>query len=247
MQREGPVDDDGMAARCFERSTPSLVIRQNRRLKNMHQKVDRFRAAVGFTVKSGWASAVLLAGPTAKPRLVDSCRVELSDPAIPESRQPYHATFGIARGQGPELSGLIASVKRFGGKSVGQVIRHYQAGYDLRGAGVVVGSLIDPARITNDHIRIHAREGQLFRRVVEDAAARSHLRCSIWRERDLYASAVGLLKRSERELREGVTALGADAEGSWRAEHKLAALAAWLVLAAGPGAKGRIRTKQRAA
>jgi hypothetical protein len=214
----------------------------------MHHTADRFRAAVGFTVKSGWASAVLLAGPTTAPRVVDSCRVELSDPAIPESRQPYHATFGMARALGPELSGLIASVKRFGRKSVGQLIRHYQAGgHDLRGAGVVVGSLIDPARITNDHIRIHAREGQLFRRVVEDAAARSNLRCSIWRERDLYASAVGLLKRSERELREGVTALGADAEGSWRAEQKMAALAAWLVLAAGPGAKRKIRTKQRAA
>ena len=65
------------------------------------------------------------------------------------------------------------------------LIRQFQAGASsVRGAGVVVGSLIDPAGIANDHIRIHALEGQLFRRVVEDAAARSRLACSTWRDRD---------------------------------------------------------------
>ena len=49
------------------------------------------RAAIGFTVKSGWACAVLVAGSATSPRVVDSRRVDLSDPAIPESRQPYHA------------------------------------------------------------------------------------------------------------------------------------------------------------
>ena len=173
----------------------------------MRQGHRRTLAAVGFTVKSGWASAVLLTGPAAAPRLVDHCRVELSDPAIPESRQPYHAGFGTARSTGRQLSRLVASVKQFGQKSVSGLIRHYRAGgHHVRGAGVVVGSLIDPESIANDHIRIHALEGQLFRGVVHDAAVRSNLPCSTWRHRDLYASAAAALKRPEQALRDALTA-----------------------------------------
>ena len=200
--------------------------------KNMRQGRGRTRAAIGFTVKSGWASAVLLTGSATSLRVVDSRRVDLSDPAIPESRQPYHAGFGTARDSGPDLLRLIAAVKRFGRQSVTGVIRHYQGvGHPLRGAGIVVGSLVDPNRIANDHIRIHALEGQLFRGVVQDAAARNRLSCSIWRDRDLHALAAGILRQPERTLRDMLAALGREVDGPWRAEQKAAALGAWLVLA----------------
>jgi hypothetical protein len=200
----------------------------------MRKSHERTPATVGFTVKSGWASVVLMAGPAAAPRVVTSCRVELSDPAIPESRQPYHAGFGTARSAGPALSKLVAGVKRFGRKSVSDLIRQYQAGeHEVSGAGMVVGSLIDPKSIANDHIRIHALEGQLFRGVVQDAASRSHVPFSVWRERDLYASAAVVLKRPEPALRDELKAIGTGVAGAWRAEQKMAALAAWLVLATG--------------
>jgi len=203
--------------------------------KRMRNGDGRTRATIGITVKSGWACVVLLTGPAAAPRVVDSCRIELSDPAIPESRQPYHAGFGTARSAGPDLSRLVASVKRFGRKSVSDVLRQYQAGgHHVGGAGVVVGSLIDPKSIANDHIRIHALEGQLFRGVVQDAASRSNVPCSIWRERDLYGSAAAALERPEQTLRDELKAIGVGVAGSWRAEQKMAALAAWLVLAKGP-------------
>jgi hypothetical protein len=189
------------------------------------------KTALGFTVKSGWASAILLAGPVTSPRVLDSQSVDLSDPANPESRQPYHAGFATARTSGPELSRLIATVERFGRQSVTGLIRQYQTvEHELRAAGVVVGSLIDPARIGNEHIRIHALEGRLFRGVIEDAVARNKLACSIWRERDLYGFAATRFKRPEAELRATVTALGRGIADSWRAEQKAAALAAWLVL-----------------
>jgi hypothetical protein len=198
----------------------------------MSQEQGRARTAVGFTVKSGWASAVLIAGTATNPRVLESQRVNLSDPAIPESRQPYHAGFATARPSGPGLSRLIASVERFGRQSVTGLIHQYQTvEHELRGAGVVVGSLIDPARIGNEHIRIHALEGRLFRGVVEDTIARHELACSVWRERDLYGFAAAMFKRPEEELRGTVAALGRGIAGTWRAEQKAAALAAWLVLA----------------
>jgi hypothetical protein len=104
-------------------------------------------------------------------------------------------------------------------------------GYELKGSGIVVGSLIDPDSIGNEHIRIHALEGQLFRQVVEDAAKRSKVAPLVWRERDLYQSGAETLGRPEQKLRAKVTELGTGLRGSWRAEQKAATLAAWLALA----------------
>jgi hypothetical protein len=191
-------------------------------------------------VKSGWASAVLLVGSAAAPRVADSRRVDLSDPDLPESRQPYHAGFATAREAGRDLSRLVGAVRRFGGRSVTELIRRYRAaGHPVRHAGIVVGSLIDPERIANDHIRIHALEGRLFRSVVQDTAARSRLACSIWRERDLYAAGSSVLKMPEVVLRARLAGLGREVGGPWRVEQKAAALAAWLVLS---GRAARKRT-----
>jgi hypothetical protein len=188
--------------------------------------------SLGFAVKSGWAAAVLLGGPIAAPQVLDSRRVELSDPGVAESRQPYHAGFATARAAGAELTRLVGSVKRFGGKSVTDLIGQYRhPGRELRGAGVVVGSLIDPDQIANEHIRIHALEGRLFRTVIQDALERSGARVTIWRERDIQAEAVKALEKTRDGLRAGLTQLGRAVDGPWRAEHKAAALAAWLVLA----------------
>lgn len=188
------------------------------------------RAAAGFTVKSGWARAVLVGGTLSSPRLLDSRRVEISDPDIPDAKQPYHAGFGTARDAGDELKRLVASVKAYGRKSVSGLIREYQRTANLKSAGVVAGSLIDPQTIGNDHIRVHALEGQLFREVLIGAAEKNGVGCSVWRERDLYGVAEKRLKTAETVLRKRLTALGEGAAGGWRAEHKAAALAAWLVL-----------------
>jgi hypothetical protein len=186
---------------------------------------------LGFTVKSGWASAVLVTGPAPSIRIADSRRIDLSDPEVEDSRQPHHAGFGTARQTGRELSRLVRSVETFGRASVGALIRaHRKAGYRLVGAGLVVGSLVDPDRIANAHIRVHALEGRLFRRVVERAATRSRVPCTIWRQRDLLTSAAGIL--AQPDPRRSVSALARTVKGSWRAEEKDAALAAWMVLAA---------------
>lgn len=192
--------------------------------------MSKERHAVGFTVKSGWVCVVLVAGTAAAPRVVDSRRVEISDPDLPDSKQPYHAGFGTARDAGDELKRLVSSVKSFGRKSVGSVIRDYHKRGELRGAGVVVGSLIDPKTIGNDHIRIHAMEGQLFRSVVIEAAGTAGLKCAVVRERDLYGAAAKALKQPEAAIRKTLTELGRDVDGGWRTEQKAAALSAWLLL-----------------
>ena len=188
-------------------------------------------AALGLTVKSGWASAVLLTRAGGSLRVADSRIVLLSDPAVPDARQPYHAGFGTARAAGAGLSHLLASVKRFGRKSLSDLLRQYaDAGHQIRGAGIVVGSLADPRTIGNDHIRIHALEGQLFRTVVTTSLARRRVACSIWRDRDLPGLAGERLRKSEHAVRAALVELKPADPGPWRAEQKAAALAAWMVL-----------------
>jgi hypothetical protein len=189
-------------------------------------------SSLGFTIKSGWACAIVLDGSPKSPQVVTSRRIDLSDPADAHGRQPYHAATGTARKPGPQLEKLIASVEKFGRQSVDAFIReHEKAGRQFTGAGIVVGSLIDPAQIANDHIRIHALEGQLFRGIVKAAADRHRVGSFIWRERDIYVSAATQLGRSEAAVRQSVAEFGRSVEGPWRAEHKAAALAAWLVIA----------------
>ena len=200
----------------------------------------RHECAVGFTIKSGWSSAVLLSGSALSPQVVDSRRIDLSDPAVPAARQPYHDGFGTARRSGPALARLVSSVERFGGRAVSDAIRKYsRAGHQLSGAGVIVGSMTNPDTIANPHIRIHALEGRLFRMVVEKSLDDAGVPRSVWRDRDVYALATKVLARSEQDIRAAVTALGRGTNGPWRAEEKSAALAAWIILSGGAGSSSR--------
>jgi len=194
--------------------------------------------AIGFTVKSGWACTVLVALVDGAARVLDHGRLELSDPALPESKQPYHDGAGTARKEGPALSRLLGSVRTFAAASLKDRIARFRTpGYPLKGAGIVVGSLIDPRQIANDHIRIHALEGRLFREIVQDAAERAKLPCFLWRERDLLAAARETLGKPEAQLRIMLRDLGKPFPGPWRSEQKAAALAAWLVLTEAPRAR----------
>jgi hypothetical protein len=45
-------------------------------------------AALGFRVKSGWATTVLVGGSIESPQILDRRIIELCGAAIPKSRQP---------------------------------------------------------------------------------------------------------------------------------------------------------------
>jgi len=184
------------------------------------------------TVKSGWACVVLVGGPAVSPHVLENRTVDLSDPATPESRQPYHDGFGTARSPGPALTSLVTSVERYGARSMNDLFDEYKTvGHSLCGVGVVVGSLIDPESIGNSHVRIHALEGRLFRQIVIEAAERRGIPCTIHRDRDLYEHATARLGRTAAVLRRQVSAINRPDGRAWRAEHKAAALAAWMMLA----------------
>lgn len=197
------------------------------------------RCAVGVRVKTGWAMAVLVGGSASAPRVLDRRRIALADPAEPDSVQPYHAAFAAhTHNSAAEVARLVRIVERFGARSTADLLNRYRDGRVVVGVGVVVGSDVDPATIRNDHIRAHAEEGRLFRSVIERTAANAGLATTVLVEKRLHADAARALGGSEAALKRRVAALGADVEGTWRAEEKGAALAAWMLLGR-PHRRGR--------
>jgi len=183
---------------------------------------------LGFRVKSGWAAAVLLQKSRGAPLVRDSRVVELADPAVPHSRQPYHAALGTAQTDTAAVRRLIRSIEGFSQRSIQRLVGEYRREGAVRRAAVVVASLTDPASIANQHMRAHASEGQLFRAVLVAALERQGIKVRIVLERQVYDVLGKSLKRSASEAKRRVAAMG-DVVPRWRAEQKVAAAGAWLV------------------
>jgi hypothetical protein len=186
---------------------------------------------LGFRVKSGWAAVVLLTGAIDSPRLRDNRVIDLSDPQFPETRQPYHATFGQLETDAKKTNRRTDIVRRITKQSITKLLAAYRRkGYVIPRASLVVGSQLDPATIANPHIRAHALEGQLFRSALEQALHAHDIRAAIFLERDVYDKAAARLKKSSADVRRTIQNFGQFTDGPWRAEQKLAALAAWIAL-----------------
>lgn len=200
-------------------------------------------ATVGFRVRSGWASAVLLVGPAKRPSVVHHSSINLSDPNRPETKQPYHARQGTIEQNAAKLKKRVGIVKSETLRSVGRLLKEYRDnGYDVRGAGLVVGSLIDPKSLGNLHIRAHALEGRVFRTALEGALRRKGIPSRIIVERNAYQEASSMLRVSENKLKERLRTFSD--QPPWRGDEKLAALAAWVVLARDIRKKERRRIKK---
>ena len=188
-------------------------------------------AALGLRVKSGWAAAVLLTGTARSPQLCDVRRIELSDPQHPETRQPYHAAMGKLERDARKINQRVDVVRGIAQQSIATLLAGYRRqNLRIRRAALVVGSQIDPDSIANPHIRAHAFEGRLFRSVLEESLRAHRIRANILIERHAYAHAVEELKQTNQNVRRKIQDFGRETETPWRAEQKLAAVAAWLAL-----------------
>jgi hypothetical protein len=81
-------------------------------------------------------------------------------------------------------------------------------------------------------MKAHGFEGQLFRTVLEDALRGRGIPCSAVFEKIAYEVAAPVLRLTPAKAKSSIAKLGESHEGSWRAEEKLAALGAWMALAA---------------
>ena len=182
-------------------------------------------------MKSGSAVSILIDGSVRSPHLCETQVIDLSDPRNPETRQPYHAAMGVLETNASKLERRMQSIRRATEKSIVDLLKRYtDNGYAIRRAALVVGSVIDPDSIANPHIRAHALEGRLFRTTLEAALQSRGIQCAIFIEHDTYPTASNLLRQSRTQIQRTLAHLGRSVNGPWRADEKLAALAAWMSL-----------------
>ena len=188
--------------------------------------------ALGFRVKSGFAIAVVLRGSAAAPEAVSRHVVQLSDPDVAETRQPYHHGFFTHEEDTRKIARLVKIVERCATRSVAALVEELRRAprHGRVRAALVVGSVIDPTKVGNPHIRAHANEGRLFRTVLESALRAHRIDCDVIVEKQLAEKAAKALRRPDGEITRTLAAFGKTLGGSWRAEEKAASTAAWLAL-----------------
>jgi hypothetical protein len=194
------------------------------------------RAAVGWRAHSGWASTIAVGGPARAPVVLVRRRIELADPAIAGSVQPFH----VARGLEPVAAARFVDrcrdatlrLARQGlAETAGELVRQ---GYRLAACGLLESSARPlPAleAVLASHALVHTAEGKLFRDALAEAAAGEGLPVVRVKERELLGRYAVDLRLAEDGLRRHLAELGRGLGPPWRQDEKLATLVAWLALA----------------
>jgi hypothetical protein len=192
-------------------------------------------AAVGFATHSGWAVAVTAGvGDDGHLAVVDRRRVTLLGDDLP--RMAYHAAAELDADAAERLVASVdASIADYARDVVGELV----VAADVAVAGVaVVGrprEIPSVAVVLASHARMHASEGEQYRRGIVEAANDLGLPVLRIGPDELTARTTELLgwtpERTEQELAAVRAALGAP----WQTDHKQAALAALALLRSQPG------------
>ncbi len=195
------------------------------------------RAALGFRAHSGWAALVVVAGSPRSPAVVDRRRIELADPAIPGSKQPYHAAEKLDLKEAKEVvRRCVQESRRLARRAVRAALDDLrEKGHDVVGCGILLGSgrpATTLAATLASHALIHTAEGELFRDVLTRASEHYHLPVTGVRERELYTRGAAELHVPADELRRRVTQMGSAIGSPWTQDEKHATLLGWLTLAA---------------
>jgi len=205
---------------------------------SMGTESARGRVALGFRVKTGKAIVVALGVRDRVPSLILRTEISLTDSTTPETSQPHHEVMHLPW---PEALRAVAPAERkirsAATNSLSKLLAQLSAqGSDVHAAGITGGTTNDPGRIANPHIRAHAAEGRLFREAAAFAARECKLSAETLPEVDIRAIAVRRLARKRSEIDERLGSLGGSIK-PWRADEKLAALAAWIALSRRAGAR----------
>jgi hypothetical protein len=188
--------------------------------------------SIGLRAKTARAIAVVLGGTIDAPVVLAKLEIKLSDPKIPATAQPYHEVMDLPWEESQRAvrksAGAIEAISR---KALARLVKELQSqGLKVCGAGIVGAKDRDLARIGNYHIRAHAAEGVLFRRVLDLAADANGLKRRTFSDRELDQIAATELGAESANVKRKLNDLGRTLDPPWRADEKQAATAAWLVL-----------------
>jgi len=193
-------------------------------------------AALGFSVHTGWAAAVLLAGPLDEPQVLARERVVLADEEhFDESRFVYH---GSQERSLVDAERAVRATTKVAHAQAEQAVRALittagQRRHRVIGSGVALAPRKLPglADILRAHTLIHAAEGELFGRALVAGSEAAGLTALSVAPKAIPARAAAALGVKEEALAERIIALGKRAGRPWAQDQRVAAMLALVVLA----------------
>src|SRR5260370_37718990 len=128
--------------------------------------------SIGLRAKTARAIAVVLGGTSDAPLVLAKLEITLADPKVPATTQPYHEVMDLRWEESQKaVRKSAAAIEAIARKALARLVKELQSnGMRVCGVGIVGAKDRDLARIGNYHIRAHAAEGVLFRRVLDLAA-----------------------------------------------------------------------------
>ena len=186
--------------------------------------------AIGLGPHSGWAVAVVVGLADGHVRAFDRRRIELISSDLP--RQAYHAAADLPPDDARRLvADVDASIADCSSKAF-SAIRDAVSDHALVAVGVVGRSLDIPdvATVLSSHARMHASEGEQYRRGLGSAA--EQLGLPVWRTdpKQLATEVAQALGWSSSRLTQEQAHIRATLGPPWQRDHKDATAAALIAL-----------------
>ena len=192
-------------------------------------------AAIGFRAHSGWAAAVVLAGPRDAPVVVMRRRIAMMEHRGAGPSQPYHAAVGLDIREAAQLvESSAAHAAALAGLALRGMVEDLRGlGHRVAGCGLLLASgrpLPPLERILASHPLLHTAEGELFREALRAASRECGLQVVEIKERELFDRAATDLRLPAIQVERHVAAMGKAIGPPWRQDEKFAATAAWVAL-----------------
>ena len=193
-------------------------------------------AALGFSVHTGWAAAVAIAGPPSAPRVLDRTRIALTGSTEQDLRFAYHVAAKLDAGAAERwIATARARAEELARDALATLVSRLTAQGDrpVAAALLVKGGRALPGlpEILRSHTLIHSAEGELFRQVLREASTASGLRLEAVDRKDLPGRAAEAMGVRRDALQRRLAALGKALGPPWAQDQKDAVLAAVVALA----------------
>jgi len=193
------------------------------------------KAAIGLRAHSGWAALVALVGPADSPEVIARRRIEIADPKIRGSKQPFHAAEPL---EFPDAKAYLEQCARSTERLAREALQAAMDGLRDRraepaGCGIILGSgrtLPGLQAILKSHALIHTAEGEFFRNALVEACGHCGIPVLGVKEKELFERGAALFRTPVSELEQRVQEMGKPLGPPWTQDQKYAALAAWMAL-----------------
>ena len=190
------------------------------------------RAAFGIRMHSGWGILVAVSDMI---EVIDRRRIVVTNYDGPRGNQPFHHAEQLGpAGAEKYLSQYRLESERLAREAIAIAVEALKdSGYRIAAASVLLASgrpLPALQQILASHPLIHTAEGELFREVVRSACESLRIPVMKYRERDLEEIAKVALGASAQSVTRRLALAGKTLGPPWTADHKAAALSAYVAL-----------------